>query len=478
MPSAKTFLAFNLNVMISATHCSTSQIYNIASNAFTLGWKQITIVDALTHEQLTGKVRPGRSTDISIIYVQIDSATEDGAEANSVKDTTVLAKRINIVTAPSKLRERILVSWGPTDKNKPEIRSPQAYYEKGMLLYDHFKPVYNKAFSPSSTTDDVSHARAQVLSLDPPLPVELTDKITAYTEEEFDMGTITMAPAKWSFSHKEVEIHLLVPMDPHEIAELQATYDEQLLLHKNLSKNTHCVVHPWIASQSATRADLWRLFKRMCDTTDEWCNILVFAGWPGWKKGHEVGIVRWNREEPPATRRLSIATAAMIWHRVNGLKKNSNSYLHKNPYKYIDPYKHRDPYECRNFEDHEFEFLLDPDAPFCHNPSQFVSLEENVVMVPAFWLTQHITDDDMAAIREELHGGDRYNSRSEGWNPRLEYTFVPWTSERDGTEEDMWRLLWQRKQHSGFRLEDISRAAMFIDHQTLSRGSVIIANIL
>ncbi|KAI4244936.1 MAG: hypothetical protein LQ352_006687 [Teloschistes flavicans] len=447
---------------------STSQVYKLASNAYTLGWKQITVVDALTHEQLTRKVRPGRSTNISVLYVQMETAVKDEADASPVNETTVLAKRINIATVPPALRERIVVSWGPADEDHPELQTPEYHYEKGMLLYDPLKPVYDKSFSPRNTTDDVFSARNQALSLDPPLPVELTDQITAYAEEEPDTRTMTAAPAKWLYNSRKVEIQLLVPMEPQEVADLKDKYDEGLLRDTNSCfKNTQCVVHPWIASRSANRSDLWRLFKRMCDKTNMWYNVLVFAGRPGWKKGQEVGLVYWNWGLPPVTRRLPIATAAKIWRAV----------YHYNSHVW-------EPRSRPNYEDPEFEFLLDPNARLYHNPSQFVSLERKVIMVPAFWLTQHIADDEMAAIRTKLCGTNRYASSSEERDPQMEYAFVPWASEKDGTEDDMWRLLWRYMQQNptvwgtppheyGPGVENM--VAIFIDQQTLSRGTVIIA---
>ncbi|KAL8689524.1 MAG: hypothetical protein Q9218_004823 [Villophora microphyllina] len=438
---------------------SIGQIYNIASNAFAMGRDRIILVDALTSDQLTGKVRPGRSKDVSIVYVQIDRATKHKARLSSVKDTTVWAKRLNIDTVPWMLKERTSVSWGTTYDwcDRKYIRTPQQYYDAGMLLYDANKPVYDKTFSPSNTSDDFAHAMAQILSLDPPLPAELTDKITAYAQGPADMGPMTAAAAaKHTLDRKKIEIHLLVPLESGELENLQKTYNEELTRSPNRHiKDIQCVMHPRFASRLATRSDLWHLFQRMCDkTTERRFNILVFAGWPGWQKSQE------NHGEPPATRRLPITEVANVWREI-----------------YTKARVGWDAEACRDFKDPDFEFLLDPNAPFFHNPSQFQSLEKGVVMVPVFCMTRQMPPKDMSTIREKFCGLDQYADMYAGTVFPMDFYFVQWASEKDGTVEDMWHLLWHYMQHNGLDLPHRSCAAIFIDQQTLSDGKVIVAQV-
>lgn len=67
---------------------------------------------------------------------------------------------------------------------------------------------------------------------------------------------------KFESEKHRLDIRLLVPVGSTELDALETKYNKRLLAK---SRETTCVLHPWIASRPPSRQDLLRLFQRFCD---------------------------------------------------------------------------------------------------------------------------------------------------------------------------------------------------------------------
>ncbi|KAL8704950.1 MAG: hypothetical protein Q9201_001896 [Fulgogasparrea decipioides] len=428
---------------------SIGQIYNIATNAYALGWKRLIIVDALSREQLTGDVRPGRSTDVSVVYVQLDNTKGDGKNSMPCEEVNVIAKRMNIDSARQTIREQKPVSNGIPRENGSLEGTLQEWFEAGMLLYDPLKPIYDKTLSSSPITYEVDRAIDQVLSLRTPLPYEVAAMIKQYAREEVDLEKLTSAPAKFETDPTRLEVHLLKPLKAAEVQSLQEMYNRKL---QDCPMDVRCVVYPWIASQPATRRDLWRLFEFRNKDRFGPGAILIFAGWPGCQDLSVVGLLRFHRLLPMPTRRTTIEAAAAVWETV-----------------YSSTYPHND--YSRDYSDPAFELLLDPCSKYFYDPPPFVSLVKDAITAPVFFLIRHLTSEETSAIKAELL---KPNGEDEEFELK-DLAFIEWKADVDGTEQDIWRLLWQCLCYRG---DGCTGTAIFIDRQTVSDNKVIVAEIM
>ena len=111
------------------------------------------------------------------------------------------------------------------------------------------------------------------------------------------------------------------------------------------------------------------------------------------------------------------------------------------------------------------EFLLDSSAPFYYDPSAFVALDKRWGP-PVFFLTKHLARNDLRKILDELEiktDGETWTDVTahhveipedlkddcddELWEvfkrkTKKSYILVEWDQDNDGTDHDMWRLLW------------------------------------
>ena len=152
-------------------------------------------------------VRPGRSSEVSIILLQKhrNERIEDGSDC----EFGVLAKRMAPEEAMKVIRADSLVTCDWLNKD-PE--SPQHYYNGGILLYDPTKQLYDKRrpslLSGNRERDPVD----QVFELEPILPPELALQIRNCSEEDVELNELTTAPAKFHHNNLELEIHALTGM--------------------------------------------------------------------------------------------------------------------------------------------------------------------------------------------------------------------------------------------------------------------------
>ncbi|KAL8729985.1 MAG: hypothetical protein Q9181_004821 [Wetmoreana brouardii] len=232
---------------------SIGQIYNIATNAYTLAWKRLIIVDALSREQLTGHVRPGRSTDVSVVYVQLDGTKGDGIDSMPC-EVNIIAKRMYIDRARQAIREQKRVLNEIPRDNGSLDGTLQEWFEAGMLLYDPLKPIYDKTLSSSLTTDEVGRAIEQVLSLRTCFPSEVAAMIKQYAREERDLEKLISAPSKFEIDPKRLEVHLLKPLKATEFQSLQAMYNRKL---QDSHKDVKLLPMPTRRASIETAAEVW-----------------------------------------------------------------------------------------------------------------------------------------------------------------------------------------------------------------------------
>lgn len=125
----------------------------------------------------------------------------------------------------------------------------------------------------------------------------------------------------------------------------------------------------------------------------------------------------------------------------------------------------------RNYDDPEFELVLDPRGQFFHDPPPFVRLDANTIMAaPVFLLTKHLTQEQRNIIEEEL---DTLGEFDDSFTDGKGYAYVEWDQDEDGGEVDMWRLLWQVASYRG---SGSTHCALFIDKDSPNDKKVIVAN--
>ena len=406
----------------------------------------------MTREQLTGDVRPGRSRDVSVVYVQIDETKGHGLNGKSGEELHVTARRMHTLYAQKALTEQKSLSFNISRKNQERRETPQEYYDAGILLYDPSKSVHDKSLPSDSPPDPTADTINQVFLLQPPLPPEVTLKIREFAQEELELEDMTAAPTKLPMDSKQRHVHSLVPMSVKEIKHLEDLYNEKL---RASDSDVTCTIHPWTASRPANRRDLWRLCQRFFHANRHaysLYSLFWFAGWPGWQKDTEIGMLQCFYECPQPTRRVTIEQAVKAWQAFHG----SPSYG-SNP--------------CGPYDDPAFELILDPHARFFHDPPPFLSLNSSTMAVPVFFLTSHITEEESDVIKLGFDKPEKIDERL-GYP---EIIFVEWHSNEDGSVEDMWRLLWQC---SSYRADGKINTALFVDKQTASDNRVVVANVM
>lgn len=408
-------------------------------------------MDSLSREQLTGNARPGRDTEVSVVYVQIDRDTGDGLYGKSSEETHVMAKRMHILDARKALVEQKPLSSDLSSSIADQNESPEAYYDAGILLYDPSKSVYDKSYPSIDAPNPIANAIKQVFALQPPLPPEVILRISEFAQEECELKHMTAAPAKYPRAPRKLHVYSLIRMSIKETKHLEDLYNKQL---RDRSADETCTIHQWTASRPANRRDLWRLHQCFFDANR--CMdypVFLFIGWPGWQKDTEIGVLRHHYEFPQPTRRMTIREAIMQWQPTYGLR--------------YAPYYGSDG----SYDDPAFELILDPHARFFYDPPPFVSLSSNTVAMPVFFLTRHITKKQTSTIKGRLCKTEEFE---EGLN-YPEIAFVEWHSNIDGSKEDMWRLLWECCSYQGW---GGAGTAMFVDKQTVSDGKVIVATVM
>ena len=147
-------------------------------------------------------VRPGRSPENSVVLLQIGKNEE--LQGRSDSESGVLAKRMSPEEAMKVMRAGSLVTC-----DRPDIFTPQHYYDSGILLYDPKKQLYDKS-QPS--LDIEWNAIDQVLELKPVLPPEIALRIKKYSDGDVELSELTTAPAKFLDNRQRLEIHALVGM--------------------------------------------------------------------------------------------------------------------------------------------------------------------------------------------------------------------------------------------------------------------------
>lgn len=406
-------------------------------------------MDNLSREQLTGDVRPGRPTDVSVVYVQIDGTRGYGLYGKPGEEIHVMAKRMHILDAQKALRKQKSVSFKIPRNNEERPETPQEYYDAGILLYDPSKSVYDKSLPSNNKPNPTADAVNQVLSLHPPLPPEVTLKICELAQEERELEAMTTAPAVLPMARRNLHVHSLVPMSNKETKHLEDLCNKKI---RDSGYPVICTIHPWIASNPANRRDMWRLYQRFFDANRHWqYRVFLFVGWPGWQEDTEIGVLQNYNEYPQPTRRMTIEKAVKVWWAF-----------------YSPPFYGSD--HCGPYDDPAFELILDPHARFFYDPPPFVPLNRGIAAVPVFFLTRHITKEETDVLRHDLY---KPGKSDEGLD-YPEIKFVEWHSNIDGSEEDMWRLLWQCFSYRG---HGRTSTAVFVDKQTVSDDKIIVAEV-
>lgn len=138
-------------------------------------------MDSLSRENLTGNVRSGRPTEVSVVYVQIDGTRGHGLYSKPSEEIHVMAKRMHILDAQKALIEQKSVSFNIQMNMEGRLETSQDYYDAGILLYDPSKSVYDKLHSSNNAPYGIADAINQVFFLHPSLPPEITSRISDFT---------------------------------------------------------------------------------------------------------------------------------------------------------------------------------------------------------------------------------------------------------------------------------------------------------
>ena len=196
---------------------------------------------------------------MSVVYVQINGTGKHGLSGKPGEEVPVIARRMHIPDAQKALTEQksLLFNIPRTIQERPE--TPQEYYDAGILLYDPSRSVYDKSLASNSPPNPIADAMNQVFSLQPPLPPEVTLKISVFAQEELELEDMTAAPAKLPMDSKKLHVHFLIPMSVKETKHLEDLCNEKLRARHS---DATCTIHPWTTSRPANRRDLWRLCQR------------------------------------------------------------------------------------------------------------------------------------------------------------------------------------------------------------------------
>lgn len=207
---------------------SIGQIYNIATDARILGWKQIVIVDPLSREQLTGNHRPGRSRETSVVYVRINGPIGDCIYPEVCWEMNFMARRMQIKSAQESLRKQKGGIQCPLKGAYRACASVWRLFRSSNTPLGPLKPIYDKTVRSTNAPNEADRAINEVVFLRPPLALEVARQLTAYVRQEVDLRKLTTAPATLHRNSKRLNIHLLVSMESTELDSLRATYTKRL----------------------------------------------------------------------------------------------------------------------------------------------------------------------------------------------------------------------------------------------------------
>lgn len=143
--------------------------------AYELSWERLLVVDALSREQLTGNLRPGRPPEVSVVLVQLGE--NEKPSNRSIGEASILAKRMALDDAVKVVREGSMQSCDLPCTPYRGSDLNQQYYDGGFLLFDPLQQLYNRKISSVLSECTGSEAVDQVLDLEPTLPPEIALKI-------------------------------------------------------------------------------------------------------------------------------------------------------------------------------------------------------------------------------------------------------------------------------------------------------------
>ena len=439
---------------------SISDIFSIVARASMRNWWRVLIVDPLTRDHLLGKVRPGRSPEISVILAQ-EVAVDERMNGKRNGGTAVMAKRMHP-------REALRVARNKTDPGyfdrsvaeKEMFFVPQTWYHSGLMLMNHNNKLYDNFSHDLPNVFDAAqrHPLEQVLSRYL-LPTEIALKIYDYCYQDIDLDVLATPPRNADVELNILPVQSLKPMSHVELKSLESTLNERLLSNESsIIRSIHCSINPWRGQRTASRHDIWRLYERAFKTTRSYRKrVFFYLGWAGWDiMSGEIGLLQWQPENsPPPTQRIAVERAAELWS--------------------LLAYGNEDRFEdWNNSRDNQkpVELFVDPRARFYFDPPTFVRLDAvSFPSVPVFFLTKHLDDTERKTVKEELYESSHdyaQKATEEG------FIFGDWDNAEDGGESDMWRLLWQVFNYSG---HGSSSTVLFIDKKSPVDKKIILASV-
>lgn len=447
---------------------SKANIYGLAVLAQRDGRNGFLVADRLTKRQLKADPRPGESPILSVVMVGIrspsrTSRTQTGGTENETSEhIRVIAKRHVIQPTDAEaiptLFDTFELSYEFLGGSSIDITT--RLYDYGLELHDPDHAVFIPDTATATGREEFERETKAALLDATPLPAELVASIVSCMDHRSQSDSVSTG-----IQSENLVIFLTFPTTEDERRSMQSGLQREVqrclerrtqspAKRKREEKHPDINIQliPWEQKSCATRRDLEYHWKEMHDRAICPLNYLLAP----------VNLSRQSLA-------LADAQFGSIYHSNDGFVLVARNTLDQMARAKLNHSNGRLGNIAQLQEDlkkgtlpdsSKVEFLIGPDDPFYYNPPLWEPVNgEGLISIAVFYLTNKLSNDQILALKKELHTGDTV------LDSRKACCFVPWEdgsqNAPDGTVEDIWRIFWEMR-----RCTSCPMPIFFIDEQS------------
>ncbi|KAJ5176149.1 uncharacterized protein N7482_002026 [Penicillium canariense] len=415
---------------------SAANLYALGILAYRSRWSSFIVVDDLTKRQVTGQHRVAESEDISVVLMSVQGSPNDAHTNHQVmvkaRRTSKNDQGVNILDVLSADIDL------PTETGVGGDECPtKEYFETGKMLYDPDTRLFTATAASSLGAERITAALSATH-----LPTELVHAVLSYVNADNSKTGIRNGerakPPLWTSIQDDAHIliFLLFPTTAEELRNAQVTIQNAAKRYLPQAKNKvpKKIVEliPQDRHHIASRHDLVQFMKE-----------------------YERPMADGRSNRAPLNFLLNPITGADVASAEFGTAHrayDSRVVVTQVPLKNILDNRwfskwQRDWWRTASVR-FPTEAIYPPNEPFYPNPvpwrpvgtKEGTDESEEVEYLAVFYITNKLTEEQDEAVRARLA---TKNDIDQQFGYIKKCCYVPWEGEEDGTDEDIWSIVWQ-----------------------------------
>lgn len=437
---------------------SQGNIYALAVQLYNAGVARFVVADELTKRQLTGHLRLGESSKITVVKMDVQperlityqdaGEQEDASEAVTQDAIDVLAERTDFGEMEDRDSTQSLETLDHTrQKPKPlEGGEFETWIDAsgGLRLHDPDRGCLTADTATSLT--QVQYLEGLVPALrSKNLPTELVMKVISFADSALPCQ---MKLREYQHGPRCLQLFLFFPTSSAELHNTKSIIEHAL--HRDSQGHVDSVeLIPVDRHGISSRREFMTFLREYSRThPDEGKDFisLIFLLAPIQEDISlaQFGFCFGHRDRP------TVITRATYKDIIRRVLTNHDTHILLSHW-------------MRSLQ--ASECLIHPDRPLYADPPLWLPvdfcLDRPCEVLSAFYLTRHLTGEQDQAIRTELMSEREADQRV---GLRKEACYVPWKREDDGTLSDIWNILWKCFDYEG--LQRFCPSFVCIDRQS------------